>query len=133
MTGENCIFCKIGRDEIPCSKVYEDDKFFAFLDIKPVSKGHTLLIPKEHIVWMQESDDETISEIFKVAKKIMTAMKKGLSCELVQVSVVGKDVPHFHIHLFPRFENDEIRTHHQMVNYENGEKQEIANKISSTF
>lgn len=133
MTDENCIFCKITKGEIPCYKVYEDDNFLGFLDIKPVSKGHTLLVPKEHIVWMQESSDEIISQIFNVSKKIMIAIKKSLNCELVQVSVVGKDVPHFHVHLFPRYENDGISTQHQMVNYESGEEKEVANKINSAF
>jgi histidine triad (HIT) family protein len=98
----DCIFCKVGRGEVPHNKVYEDADFVAFLDINPVSDGHTLVIPKKHVVWMQEADDETISGIFKVAKKLMLALKKGLNADYVMVSVVGKDVPHFHIHLIPR-------------------------------
>ncbi|MEI6280776.1 MAG: HIT domain-containing protein [bacterium] len=103
-----CIFCKIINNEIPCSKVYEDKDFLAFLDIQPVADGHLLIIPKRHVVWMHETDDETISEIFKLTKKIMLAVKKGLPCDYVQVSVVGKDVPHFHIHLIPRYFDDNL-------------------------
>jgi len=104
----NCIFCKIVKKEIPCANVYEDKDFLAFLDIQPVSDGHILLIPKKHIVWMQDASDETISEIFKLSKKLILAVKSGLQCDYVQVSVVGKDVPHFHIHLIPRYIKDNL-------------------------
>jgi histidine triad (HIT) family protein len=103
---ENCIFCKIANKEIPCSKIFEDENFISFLDLKPVSDGHLLIIPKKHIVWMQEAEDETVSEIFKIAKKLMLALKKGLGCDYVQVSVVGNEVPHFHVHLIPRHYGD---------------------------
>lgn len=103
---ENCIFCKIIKKEIPSAKVFEDENFFAFLDIEPVSDGHLLVIPKKHIVWMQEADDETISGIFKLSKKLMLAIKNGLKCDYVQVSVGGADVPHFHVHLIPRYLDD---------------------------
>ena len=105
---ENCIFCKIIKGEIPCTKIYEDKNFLAFLDIQPVSDGHLLIIPKKHTVWMQDTDDETISGIFKLAKKLMLAIKKGIGCDYVQLSVVGKDVPHFHIHLIPRNLKDNL-------------------------
>jgi histidine triad (HIT) family protein len=103
---ENCIFCKISNKEIPCSKIFEDENFISFLDIKPVSDGHLLIIPKKHIVWMQEAEDEIVSGIFKIAKKLMLALKKGLGCDYVQVSVVGNEVPHFHVHLIPRHYGD---------------------------
>jgi histidine triad (HIT) family protein len=102
----DCIFCKIAKKEIPSSKIYEDDNFLVFLDIQPVSDGHLLIIPKKHVEWMQDVDDETIAGIFKLTKKIMLAVKKGIGCDYVQVSVVGKDVPHFHVHLIPRYLND---------------------------
>lgn len=91
------------KGEIPCSKVYEDDKFFGFLDIKPVSEGHMLLIPKEHYPWMQDVPDEIIKDIFVTAKKLMIDMKERLKCEYIKVSIIGKDVPHFHIHLIPQY------------------------------
>lgn len=105
----NCIFCKLANSEIPSAKIYEDENFFAFLDIKPVADGHLLIIPKKHIIWMQEASDETIAEIFKVTKKLMLAIKNGLSCDYVQVSVVGNEIPHFHIHLIPRYYGDNFR------------------------
>jgi histidine triad (HIT) family protein len=100
---DNCIFCKIAKGEIPSTKVYEDEKFFAFLDINPESEGHTLLIPKEHYVWMQDSPDELIREIFIVAKNLMQKLIDEKKCEFVKVKVIGKDVPHFHIHLVPEY------------------------------
>ena len=69
---DSCIFCKIIKKEIPGEKVYEDENFLAFLDAYPVSDGHVLIIPKKHVVWMQEAEDETISAIFKLAKKLIT-------------------------------------------------------------
>lgn len=103
MSEEKTIFQKIVAGEIPATKVYEDEKFLAFLDISPVYFGHTLLIPKEHFVWMQDAPDEVIKNIFVLTKKIMQAMKAGLPCDYVQISVVGDEVPHFHIHLIPRY------------------------------
>jgi histidine triad (HIT) family protein len=105
----NCIFCKIVKGEINSSKVFEDKKFLVFLDIKPVNYGHLLIIPKEHIVWMQEADDKIISDIYKLTKKIMLALKKSLRCDYVQLSVVGNEVPHFHIHLIPRYYSDNFK------------------------
>lgn len=127
---ENCIFCKIGKGEIPCTKLYEDDNFISFLDIKPVSDGHLLIIPKKHIVWMQEADDETIGEIFKLTKKLMLALKNGLPCDYVQESVVGNEVPHFHIHLIPRY-NEDFFKNLPTKEYKDGEQEVVAKKIIS--
>lgn len=129
---ENCIFCKIIKKEIPCSDVYEDNNFLAFLDIQPVSDGHLLLIPKKHVVWMQEAEDEIISEIFKLTKKLMLVMKKGINCDYVQVSIVGKDVPHFHIHLIPRYFKDTLSMF-PTKKYKDGESSEAAKKIREAF
>lgn len=129
---ENCIFCKIIKGEIPCEKVYEDERFLSFLDIQPVSSGHLLIIPKVHVAWMQEADDETIKEIFKLAKKLMLATKKGLSCDYVQVSVGGTDVPHFHVHLIPRFLNDGFPKF-PTKKYQDGESNEVVKKITQAL
>lgn len=129
---ENCIFCKIIKKEIPCVKVYEGNSFLAFLDIAPVSDGHLLIIPKKHIIWMQDADDETISGIFNLTKKLMLAIKKGIICDYVQVSVVGKDIPHFHIHLIPRYLNDGF-AQFPTKKYRNNEPSEVAKKIISAL
>ncbi len=98
----NCIFCKIIDGQIPAYKTYEDDKCIAFLDIKPVALGHMLLIPKDHYEWVQDTPDELVSHCFLSAKKLVSKIKEKLGADYVQLSVVGKDVPHFHIHLIPR-------------------------------
>lgn len=122
------IFGKIIRGEIPATKVYEDTDCLAFMDINPVAKGHVLLIPKAHFVWMQDVPDEILAPLFMQAKRLMIAMKDSLGCDYVQVSVVGKDVPHFHIHLIPRFMNDELHGW-RTGTYEEGEMNQFAEKI----
>jgi histidine triad (HIT) family protein len=124
----NTVFGKIIRGEIPATKVYENDSCLAFLDINPHSKGHTLLIPKEHFVWMQEVPDELLSSLFIQTKKIMIALKEALSCDFVEVQVLGIDVPHFHIHLIPRKLSDDPHTHTHVF-YDEGEMETIAEKI----
>lgn len=96
---DNCIFCKIAGGQIPAYKTYEDDVCIGFLDIHPVSLGHMLLIPKGHYEWFQDTPDEIISHIFLVAKKLIPNIKEKLGADYVKLSVVGKDVPHFHLHL----------------------------------
>lgn len=125
---QNCIFCKIAKGEIPCNKIFEDKGFLVFLDIKPVNHGHLLIIPKKHIVWMQEADDKVISDIFKLTKKMMLALKKSLQCDYVQMSVVGNEVPHFHIHLIPRYQNDSFRNF-PTKEYKELEADKVLNKI----
>lgn len=104
----DCLFCKIVNGEIPSTKVYEDENFLGFLDIYPVVKGHVLLIPKHHVEWMQDDTDENIEKIFVLAKKLMSKIKTNLACDFVQISIVGEDVPHFHIHFIPRFKTDNM-------------------------
>lgn len=130
---DNCIFCKIVDKEIPASIIYEDDKFLAFLDTKPVIKGHSLLIPKEHYKWIHETPDEIIAQSFIVTKKLINKMRKGLGCDYVQLVVVGKDVPHFHIHLIPRFLKDNL-PEFKTLRYENElEQKEFASKIKNAI
>ncbi len=122
------VFGKIIKGEIPATRVHEDNQCLAFMDINPVSLGHVLLISKEPYVWMQDVPDELLSYLFITAKKLIQAIKDGTGCDYVQLSVIGKDIPHFHIHLIPRYFNDELRgwpTHE----YGNGEMQIFAEKI----
>lgn len=134
MQNESCIFCKIGKGEIPCGKIYEDKNFLVFLDIKPVTDGHILIIPKEHIVWMQEADDEMIGDIFKLTKKMMLALKKGLTCDYIQVGVVGNEVPHFHIHLMPRYNEDNLQQYNLPTKeYKDEQAKEIIQKITQAL
>jgi len=103
---ENCIFCKISRGEIPAEKNYEDEHFVGFLDIHPRAKGHTLLIPKEHYQWVFDLPEELYADLFKTAKKLVPELKKTYGADYVQLGIVGKDVPHAHVHLIPRLLSD---------------------------
>ncbi len=105
---ENCIFCKIGRGEIPAAKVYEDDAVFAFLDIHPKAPGHTLLIPKEHHRWFYDMPEELTAKVFGAAKKVALILKEEHQADYVRLGAVGTDVPHVHLHLIPQhFEKNE--------------------------
>jgi len=105
---EDCIFCKIVKGEIPCQKVYEDDKFLAFLDINPFTPGHTLLVPKDHYRWVYDIPE--FSQFSQIAKKIALAIiKSDLKPDFVTFLTVGEDVSHAHIHIIPRKENDSFK------------------------
>ena len=102
---ENCIFCKIIKGEILCHKVYEDELFFAFLDINPLNLGHTLLIPKSHYQWV---DDVPSYDLYwQTAKKLTKSIQLATNCLIVAKLVYGLGVDHAHIHLIPKFENDD--------------------------
>ncbi len=95
------IFTKIVKGEIPAHKVAEDDRFLAFLDINPLAKGHTLVIPKKEVDNLFDLDDDTYRDLWLFAKRIAVGLDKTMSCERVGVAVVGLEVPHAHIHLVP--------------------------------
>jgi len=101
----DCIFCKIIRNEIPCHKIYEDGNFFAFLDVNPLNPGHTLLVPKKHVQWV--NDYEPFGDYWETARKLSKSIKKALNPILVSYVVYGLGVPHAHIHLIPKFKNDD--------------------------
>ena len=95
------IFTKIINGEIPCHKIYEDDRFLAFLDIRPIHPGHTLVIPKKEVAYFFDLDDELTKGIMLVARKIAHAIKKEVACKRVGVMIAGIEVPHAHVHLVP--------------------------------
>jgi len=110
---ENCIFCKIIKGEIPSAKVFENEKVFAFLDINPLTKGHCLLIPKQHFENIFDIDENILFEINKTAKQLAVKIKNNLGATGVNlVNASGKDaeqsVFHFHLHLVPRYDNDNL-------------------------
>ena len=129
----SCIFCKIIKGEIPAAKIYEDEKVFAFLDINPVNYGHTLVIPKEHYQIMTDVPDELVAYLFIKAKELMKIIKKAMAADFVVVSVVGVDVPHFHIHLIPRFRDDGLAGFWPTKKYEKGEMETIAERIKKSL
>jgi histidine triad (HIT) family protein len=95
---DTCIFCKIVRGEIPAHKVYEDDSFLAFLDIRPMSSGHTLIIPKKHYRWVW--DTPNAGAYFEITKKIALAIKKTWNTDEVFSKIIGEEVPHAHIWVY---------------------------------
>jgi histidine triad (HIT) family protein len=127
----DCIFCKIIKGEIPAEKIYEDKKVLAFLDINPVTPGHVLLIPKEHYTMMTDVPDELLGYCYLKAKELMPKIKLGMKADYVSVSVVGLDVPHFHIHLIPRNFDDGLANFWPTKKYADGEMEKIAKKIIS--
>lgn len=130
---ENCIFCKIITKEIPADIVYEDEKFLVFLDINPVTKGHTLIIPKAHYRWIEDTPDETLHTIFSLAKKVIIAMKKEFSCNFTQLIVEGNEVPHFHVSVIPGFAGKPhaVWNHEEYVS--NDEKDAYREKIKNAL
>jgi len=103
MVMSDCIFCKIVAGEIPCYKIYEDERFLAFLDVLPLTDGHTLVIPKKHFKVVY--DVEPIGEYFKVISKVANHYRRVLSQKLLVSLVIGEGVPHAHYHLIPNGEN----------------------------
>ena len=126
-----CVFCKIVKREIPSDIIYEDNEVLTFLDIQPVNFGHTLVIPKKHYEKMENTPDDTLSVVFANAKKLMETVKEAISADFVALSVIGIDVPHFHIHLIPRYFNDNMPIFWPRKEYKNGEKEKIAEKIKN--
>lgn len=132
------IFEKIIDREIPADIVYEDDISMAFLDINPVTKGHTLLISKHPYPWMTDVPPEILGELFIRVQKIMIALKKGLSCDYVRITIVGTDIPHFHVHLIPQYIQDStnnpdkpVRPHESYT--DNSEKQTYIDNIKNNL
>ena len=108
---ENCIFCKIAAGEIPSNTIYEDDSFRVILDLGPATKGHALVLPKNHYADLFEIPEEVLADAAKVAKKVAGTMKEKLSCDglnLVQNNgeTAGQTVMHFHLHIIPRYKDD---------------------------
>ena len=95
------IFTKIIKGEIPCYKIAENEKFFAFLDINPVAKGHTLVIPKVETDYFFDLGNDYLSEIMAFSKNIARAIDKTMDCQRTSVAIVGLEVPHAHVHLIP--------------------------------
>ena len=113
MKKDNCIFCKIAAGEIPSATIYEDEDFRVILDIEPASKGHALILPKEHFANLYELSDELAAKALIVAKKVITKMTDIVGCDGYNVvqnngEAAGQTVFHFHIHLIPRYKEDSV-------------------------
>lgn len=111
MMRDDCIFCKIASGKIPSATIYEDNHFRVFMDINPATKGHCLIVPKEHFDNIYDLDAETAGKLFSLATMIARTLKKVLKCDGLNIvqnngEVAGQTVFHFHMHLLPRYEND---------------------------
>ena len=134
MKEDNCIFCKIANGNIPSKTLYEDERFRVILDLGPATKGHALILPKEHYANLYELPEDTAGEVMKLAKKMMTRMTERLGCEgfnLVQNNgdLAGQTVFHFHMHLIPRYQADGQKIGWQPQEASQEELEEIKNTI----
>lgn len=112
---DDCIFCKLANGVFQTNWIYEDDDFKVILDADPATKGHALVLPKEHAATLMELEETTCGKALVVAKKIATKMMETLGCDGVNIvqnngEAAGQTVPHFHIHVIPRYENDPDKT-----------------------
>lgn len=133
-----CLFCKIIRGELPSTKVYEDDRLFAILDINPVNIGHTLIVPKLHFDNVLDADDAVLADIVRGAKRVAVAIKAalradGINLEMNNERSAGQLVPHIHLHVIPRFEGDGFLHWRGKRGYVAGEADDTAKKIASAI
>ena len=124
------IFTRIVRGEIPSYKVAEDERFFAFLDINPLTKGHTLVVPKQETDYLFDLDDRTLADMFVFAKRIARKLKEKIECKRVAVVVLGLEVPHAHIHLIPIQDEKDVDFHKEKLKLSPEEFRAIADTIS---
>ena len=127
------IFSKIVAGEIPSYKCAESDKFYAFLDISPLAKGHTLVIPKREVDYIFDMEDDEIAEFQVFAKRVAVALKKALPCRKVAQVVLGLEVPHAHIHLIPMQSEADVDFRKEHLKLEPEEMKAIAERILAEF
>lgn len=127
------IFTKIINGEIPCYKVAENDKYIAFLDIFPLTKGHTLVIPKKEIDYIFDLDQETYLGLMEFSKTVGVAIKKAIPCNRISISVIGLEVPHAHVHLIPINSMSDCNFANQKLKLSKEEFEEIAKRITDQF
>jgi len=123
------IFSMIVKGEIPSYKIAEDDKYYAFLDINPLAKGHTLIIPKEETDYIFDLNDELLSGLMVFAKKVAKAIDKAVECKRVGIAVLGLEVPHAHIHLIPLKSEADISFSNPKLKFSQEEFEAIAESI----
>ncbi|MGB9667403.1 MAG: HIT family protein [Thermosulfidibacteraceae bacterium] len=129
-----CVFCRIVKGELPSTKIYEDENFLAFLDIAPVNKGHTLVIPKKHSETFLDLTPVEAGKLFEVVNKVAKAVKESLDADGLNILVncgeaSGQEVFHVHVHIIPRFYTDGFRLGWRKEKYAEGEMESFAKKI----
>ena len=137
MKDNNCIFCKLANGDIPTNSIYEDDDFKVILDADPATKGHALILPKNHFANLLEADDDVLAKALPIAKRIANRMKEQLNCVGVNIvqnngEAAGQTVNHLHIHVIPRYEDDPDKTicgwSHQ--SFSEAEIKDVVSKLS---
>ena len=127
------IFSRVINGEIPCYKIAEDDRFFAFLDINPVNWGHTLVVPKHEEDYIFDLDDDELAAMTLFAKRVAKAIKEAIPCKKVGVTVLGLEVPHAHIHLVPLKCEGDMDFHKKISDPDPEKMKQIAAAVSSKF
>ncbi|HZJ74841.1 MAG TPA: HIT family protein [Perlabentimonas sp.] len=127
------IFTKIVVGEIPSYKIAEDERFFAFLDINPLAKGHALVIPKKEVDYLFDIDDDTLASMTLFAKRVAMAIEKTVPCKRIGVAVLGLEVPHAHIHLIPLNSEADINFANPRVKLTPDEFTSLAKEIANKF
>jgi histidine triad (HIT) family protein len=125
------IFTRIIKGEIPCYKIAEDDNYFAFLDINPLTAGHTLVVPKQETDYLFDLEDDKLAGLIIFSKKVAGAIKSAIPCKRIGIAVLGLEVPHAHIHLVPMNSMDDVNFKNPKLKFSPDEFKEIAAKISS--
>jgi histidine triad (HIT) family protein len=127
------IFSKIINGEIPAYKVAEDNHFFAFLDIHPLSVGHTLVVTKQEVDYVFDLDDEQYTRLFLFSRRVGRAIEKTVDCKRIGIAIVGLEIPHAHIHLIPLNSMDDMDFKRSALNLSKEEFADIAGRISKAF
>ena len=127
------IFARIAAGEIPSYKVAADDRFYAFLDINPVAKGHVLVIPRDEVDYIFDLDDDTLAALHVFAKRVARALQAAIPCRKVGMAVLGLEVPHAHIHLVPMQSEGDMDFRREKLHLTAEEMQAIASSIAAHF
>jgi histidine triad (HIT) family protein len=127
------IFSKIVKGEIPSYRIAEDERYFAFLDINPLAKGHTLVIPKDEVDYLFDLEDDVLAGMVVFSRKVAKAIEKAIPCKRIGVAVLGLEVPHAHIHLVPLNRESDISFSKPKLQLSPEEMTEISEKIKASF
>ncbi len=131
---EECVFCRIVKGELPCYRLYESELVLAFLDINPVTRGHALIIPKRHVERLGQLSEEEVKEVFSAAAEIAEASlsalgAKGANFWVNQGSIAGQVVKHFHVHVVPRYAEEEVKVEVRPLKLSEEEMESIADRL----
>jgi len=131
---ESCIFCKIVQKQAPSSIIYEDDYVMAFLDIRPVNEGHTLIIPKEHYADIFDTPSELLGKVHQVTKKVAVAVKQAVNVDGISIiqqngRAANQDIFHLHVHVIPRYTGEKVKPFHELQTTTQSQLDQTATKI----